>query len=243
METKNKPLPAREMHKIVWVSVGVLTLFFITFPIAMWRVSQKEKFRGFHVKSFTIEGQSPANAVAKGVAEPAIASSSALPAANNSYLALDSQKKLPDKSPQVVPFTNTSTETAIASSRTDKTVQAVPVSAGQQEVQAVDGTNQTAEITDRVKLDELALKVYDHIDRSWQTSPTFNQNLVYRVSTSQDGAIGNFEPLNQPAKDYTRETPLPNLLKSSETSTSNSAAPVAKFTVVFAPTGTLEVNP
>lgn len=131
----------------------------------------------------------------------------------------------------------------MGTSRTDKAVQAVPVSAAQQEVQAVEGTNQTAEITERVKLDELALKVYDRIDQSWQTSPTFNQNLVYRVSTSQDGAIGNFEPLHQPAKDYTQETPLPNLLKSSETSSSNSAAPVAKFTVVFAPTGTLEVNP
>ena len=130
METKNKPIPAREMHKIVWVSVGVLTLFFMTFPIPMWRVSQKEKFRGFHVKSLTIEGQSPVNAVAKGLAQAAIASSSALAAANNSYLAIDSQKKLPHKSPEVVPFTNTSTETAIASSPTDKTVQAVPVSAG-----------------------------------------------------------------------------------------------------------------
>jgi len=134
METKNKPIPAREMHKIVWVSVGVLTLFFMTFPIAMWRVSQKEKFRGFHVKSFTIEGQSPvnavANAVAKGLVQPAIASSSALAAANNSYLALDSQKKLRHQSPEVVPFTNTSTETALASSPTDKTVQAISVSAG-----------------------------------------------------------------------------------------------------------------
>jgi hypothetical protein len=134
METKNKPIPAREMHKIVWVSVGVLTFFLMTFPIAMWRVSQKEKFRGFHVKSFTSEGQSPvnavANAVAKGLAQAAIASSSALAAANNSYLALDSQKKLRHKSPEVVPITNTSTETAIASSPTDKTVQAVPLSAG-----------------------------------------------------------------------------------------------------------------
>ena len=89
METKNKPIAAREMHEIVWVSVGVLTLFFVTFPIAMWRISQKEKFRGFHVKSFTIEGKSPvnavANAVAKGLAQPAIASSSELAAANNSY--------------------------------------------------------------------------------------------------------------------------------------------------------------
>ena len=118
------------MHKIVWVRVGFLTLFFMTFPIAMWRISQKEKFPGFHVKSFTIEGQSPVNAVAKGLAQPPIASRSALVAANNFYLDLDSQKKLPHKSPQVVPFTNTSTETAIANSPKDKTVQAVPVSAG-----------------------------------------------------------------------------------------------------------------
>ena len=134
METKTKPIPAREMHKIVWVSVGVLTLFFMTFPIAMWRVSQKEEFRRFHVKSFTIEGQSPvnavANAVAKGLAQPPIANSSALAAADNFYLGLDSQKKLPHKSPEVVPFTNTSTETAIASSPKDETIQAVPVSAG-----------------------------------------------------------------------------------------------------------------
>ena len=134
METKNKPNPAREMHKIVWVSVGVLTVFFMTFPIAMWRISQKEKFRGFHVKPLTIEGQSPvnavANAVAKGLALPAIPSSSALATANNFYLGLDSQKNLPHKSPKVVPFTNTSTETAIASSPTDKSVQAISVSAG-----------------------------------------------------------------------------------------------------------------
>ena len=81
-----------------------------------------------------IEGQSPvnavANAIAKRLAQPAILSSSALAAANNSYLALDSQKKLLHKSPEVVPFTNTSTETAIASSPIDKTVQAVSVSAG-----------------------------------------------------------------------------------------------------------------
>lgn len=194
MKTQNKPLPAREMHKIVWVGVGVLTLFFVSYPIAMWRVSQKEKFLGSHVKSLTIEGKNPANTVADQPAEPTTANSGTALVANNSTL-------------------------------------------------AVDGTNQTAEITDRPKLDELALKVYDRINQTWQTSPTFNQNLVYRVTASQDGAIAHFEPLNQPAKDYTQETPLPNLLKSSETSSSNSGAPVAKLTVVFAPAGILEVNP
>jgi len=106
METKNKPLPAREMHKIVWISMGVLTLFFVTYPIAMWRVSQKEKFLGSHVKSLTIEGENSANAVANKPAKPTATNSSASASANNSNLAVDSQKQLHDKFPEVVPFTN-----------------------------------------------------------------------------------------------------------------------------------------
>lgn len=247
METKNKQLPAREMHKIVWISMGVLVLFFVTFPISMWRVSQKEKFRGFHVKSLTIEGKNPtqavgASAVANKPAETAIASSAVLPVASNPNVAVSSQKNLPEQSPNAVPFINQPAATAIPNSPTDKTAEAVPVSAGKQEVQAADGTDRTTEITDRAKLEELNLKVYDRINESWQTSPTFTQNLVYRVNASQDGAIAHFEPLNQPAKDFTRETPLPNLLKSARTS-NKEAAPVAKFTVIFAPSGVLEVNP
>ena len=243
METKNKPLPAKEMHKIVWACVGVLTLCFVTYPIAMFRVTQKEKFRGIYVKSLTMELKKPDGTTADvktadKPAQPAIASSGA-----PSAVVTDSQKQLPEKSPDVAPFTNKSSAPAIASSGTDKTVQAVPVSAGQLEAQAVNGTNRTAEITDRAKLQELSLKVYDRINQGWQTSPTFTQNLVYRVSASLDGAIANFEPLNQPAKDFTQETPLPNLQKSSQPESNSGAVPAAKFTVVFAPNGILEVNP
>jgi hypothetical protein len=46
-----KPLPAQKMHKIVFAFVGIFALFAVTYPIAMWRVSQMDKFRGFHVKS------------------------------------------------------------------------------------------------------------------------------------------------------------------------------------------------
>ncbi len=246
METKNKPLPAREMHQIVWISMGVLVLFFVTFPISMWRVSQKEKFRGFHVKSLTVEGKNPqavdASAVANKPAEAAIASSAVQPVTSNPNVAVSGQKNLPEKYPNAVPFINQPVATAIPNSPTDKTAEAVPVSAGAPEVQVADGTNRAAEITDRAKIQELNLKVYDRINESWQTSPTFTQNLVYRVSASQDGAIAHFEPLNQPAKDFTQETPLPNLLKSARTGNTE-AASVAKFTVVFAPSGILEVNP
>jgi Neuraminidase (sialidase) len=102
---------------------------------------------------------------------------------------------------------------------------------------------QTGEITDRTQIQELSLKLYDRINQCWQTSPTFTQNLVYRVSATLDGAIANFEPLNQPAKDFIQETPLSNLNKSSQTESNSHAVPTANFTVVFAPNGILEVNP
>lgn len=58
-----KPLPAQKMHKIVFAFVGIFTLVAITYPIAMWRVSQMDKFRGFHVKSLPDNLAQPLNQV------------------------------------------------------------------------------------------------------------------------------------------------------------------------------------
>jgi len=57
MQEPIKPMPAREMHKYVWGFVGVFFLIAGSYPISFWRVSQHEKFAGFHVKSLTDEGQ------------------------------------------------------------------------------------------------------------------------------------------------------------------------------------------
>jgi hypothetical protein len=59
MQTQKTQSQARSMHKYVWLLVGVWSLLVITFAIALKRVSQSEKFSGFHVKSLTLEGQLP----------------------------------------------------------------------------------------------------------------------------------------------------------------------------------------
>lgn len=38
-----------KLHLTVGGFVGVAIAFLVTYPIAMWRVSQMEKFKGFHV--------------------------------------------------------------------------------------------------------------------------------------------------------------------------------------------------
>lgn len=90
---------------------------------------------------------------------------------------------------------------------------------------------------DAATVSELRSELYEQINNSWQTAPTFSESLVYQVEVNEEGAIANYTPLNSLASDYLSETPLETLDKTED---SSSAAP---FLVVMAPTGVLEVSP
>jgi hypothetical protein len=59
MNQATKPMPAKSMHKFVWMCLGVFTLFIITAPIAIFRVNQMAKFKDTYVKSLTDEWKAP----------------------------------------------------------------------------------------------------------------------------------------------------------------------------------------
>jgi hypothetical protein len=100
-----------------------------------------------------------------------------------------------------------------------------------------------AEITDEERLKDLSQKLYDQIQQNREVR-RFPERLLYRVAINKDGAIADYEALNQPAFDYIQETPLKSLLKSSNTPAStDTQKPLAYFKVVFTPTGVLEVSP
>ena len=48
-----------KMHKYVWVWLAVFAAFAASFPVAMMRVSQTDKFAGQPLNSWTCEGQVP----------------------------------------------------------------------------------------------------------------------------------------------------------------------------------------
>ncbi len=54
---ERKYTSSKQLHKYVWMLVGVFSLMAVSYPVAMFRVSHKEKFHGFHVKSLTMEGK------------------------------------------------------------------------------------------------------------------------------------------------------------------------------------------
>jgi hypothetical protein len=78
-QTKNKLISSRELHKYVWMMVGVFVLIAATFPIALMRVSKEKKFAAynFHLKSLTPEGKLPTASNKLATIQPVANNSSA----------------------------------------------------------------------------------------------------------------------------------------------------------------------
>jgi len=102
-----------------------------------------------------------------------------------------------------------------------------------------------AKITDSNIVKGLNQKLYSTIRQTWGGTPTFTRDLKYRVAINKDGVIADYEPLNQVAFDYFRETPLPkmfNAIYGSNVAAPNDKEPLAHFQVIFKPSGKLEVT-
>ncbi|AFY48735.1 hypothetical protein Nos7524_2921 [Nostoc sp. PCC 7524] len=103
-----------------------------------------------------------------------------------------------------------------------------------------------AKITDANTIKSLNTKLHDTIRQSWSGTPTYTKDLKYRVAINKDGTIADYEPLNQLAFDYFRETPLPKMFEAvygSNAAAPNTREPLAHFQVIFKPSGQLEVTP
>ncbi|MBW4455166.1 MAG: DUF4335 domain-containing protein [Nostoc indistinguendum CM1-VF10] len=103
-----------------------------------------------------------------------------------------------------------------------------------------------ARIADSNIVKNLNQKLYSTVRQTWSGTPSFTRDLKYRVAVNKDGVIADYEPLNQVAFDYFRETPLPtmfNAIYGSNVAAPNDKEPLAHFQVIFKPSGTLEVIP
>lgn len=105
------------------------------------------------------------------------------------------------------------------------------------------------EITDTDKIGQLNNQLYDQLRKEWTNQPIYQKDLIYRVAVTEDGTIADFEPTNQPASDYVKETPLERLIKPDAAGISQQGTgglpqkPLAQYRVVFRQNGVLEVSP
>ncbi len=104
-----------------------------------------------------------------------------------------------------------------------------------------------SKISDSNAVKDLNQKLSDSLRQNWNGSISSKKELKYRVAVNKDGAIADYEPLNQAAFDSFRETPLPNMFIAmhggSNVAAASTKEPLAHFQVVFTPEGKLEVAP
>lgn len=97
-------------------------------------------------------------------------------------------------------------------------------------------------ITDADQLQSLNQQLYDQVDQAWQTTPTFSEDLIYRVGVSAQGEIVGYQPENQAAVDFAEDVPLLDLLRVPPAGEPGAQQPLAQYRVIFTPDGTLEVD-
>ena len=106
------------------------------------------------------------------------------------------------------------------------------------------------EITDKAVLTDLNDRIHKQLSDLWKGTPKAQRALKYRIGVTEDGAIADYEPINQSAWDYVQETPLEKdkLVKPEAAGIGTQGGivpqkPLAQFEVVFRPNGVVEVSP
>lgn len=101
----------------------------------------------------------------------------------------------------------------------------------------------TAIISDPDLLLALRYNLYQQVNSAWRTEPTFEDDLVYRVSVGEDGAIVGYRPESDTARQFVEDTPLPELSYIPVEGGTADVEALAEYRVVFRDNGVLEVSP
>ncbi|NER26299.1 MAG: hypothetical protein F6J89_01205 [Symploca sp. SIO1C4] len=104
------------------------------------------------------------------------------------------------------------------------------------------------QITQATVIDDLQSKLYERINEKWDKKSTYTQDLIYRVAVTEDVEIVDYQPTNQAAWDYVKQTPIEGLLNPKAAGIGSKEnglvpqEPLAQFRVMFKPDGDLEVT-
>lgn len=102
-------------------------------------------------------------------------------------------------------------------------------------------TRSASAITDAAQIATLQQQLYEQIAQSWQG--TTNEDLVYRVSVTPNGAIVGYRSISTTANDAIAQTPLAKLLVYPVGDNRTIQDAIAQFQVVFSASGKLQITP
>ena len=98
-------------------------------------------------------------------------------------------------------------------------------------------------VTDEIVLGAIQADLQNQLDSDWTESLGTTEDLSYRVTTSEDGTILGYEPLDEISREYESETPLLDSLYIPADGGSAEDQPLAQFKVSFIGDRDLEVEP
>ncbi|MEG4631069.1 nitrate ABC transporter ATP-binding protein [Microcoleus sp. AR_TQ3_B6] len=239
-ETANRPIaPAPFMHHAAEVpeaspiKLGILSVSWLVAMAALAAVNMSASSQLKQAKlGETAPQATTAAAVVTSPPSPQIAASSIAPNPSPAPTAAASPAPIAAASPA---------PTAAASPAPIAAASPAPIAANTATAPNA-ATSATSGISDQAELDAIGQQLYAQIDKNWSTTPTFTESLTYRVKVKENGDILQFDPTNQAAKDFVKETPLPILQTPAGATAANEKT--AEFQVTFSPTngGVLEVK-
>lgn len=98
------------------------------------------------------------------------------------------------------------------------------------------------EIKDYELVKMLARQLQRRINSAWTSEHLNDDELTYLVGVTQNGAIAAYTPLNSSAVEQLKEIPLPELAHADQEKRRSHTEPLARFDVIFLPSGSLQVN-
>ncbi|HEY9805220.1 MAG TPA: hypothetical protein V6D04_01520 [Candidatus Obscuribacterales bacterium] len=101
------------------------------------------------------------------------------------------------------------------------------------------------EITDLEQLRSLAQQLQIQLTQAGLPEIAGEQDLIYLVDVTAEGAIADYQPVNQAAFDCAAQTPLPQLLETADSAqirASSASVALARLQVIFQAPGSLAIR-
>lgn len=98
-------------------------------------------------------------------------------------------------------------------------------------------------ITDEIVVGAIQADLENQLNSAWTESLGTEQDLTYRVTTSEDGTVLGYEPLDEISREYESQTPLLDSLYIPADGGRVADQPLAQFKVSFIGDRDLEVEP
>jgi Domain of unknown function (DUF4335) len=141
--------------------------------------------------------------------------------------------------PQVTAPKSSVTPAPIVAPTTPNSTAPEPVKSPAASTSPTPASAKTGIVTEATQIGFLQRQLQHDLRQNWSGSTKIKQPANFQVNVNQDGQIVSFQPTGKTTADQSKLTPLPKL----STNNTDPNQAIGNFSVVFNPTGKIEIQP